>query len=388
MKRLLFLLCTLYIAAFMLNESGVFAQGGGGSGGGTGRGRGTGGGGGLGRMGDAPIPVTAVACGVADVPVHFESVGTTRALNVVTIRPQVDGKLVSMDFQEGQQVKHGDVLAKIDPTIYRARYDRAVAKKALDQAQLANARLDLERFASLLKTNSVTQKKFDTQRSLVASLEAQVELDQAQIDSAWTDLDRTNIVSPIDGRTGIRRVDPGNVVRAADPTGVVVITQSRPIAALFSIPEERLWPVNQALEQGQVMTADAIDSENGRVIDQGVLNVVNNQVDQATGTVQAKAEFPNENQQLWPGEFIIIRLLLDILRQALVVPSAAVQRGSDGPFVYVIQANKTVAVRRVSVIQQNESQAVIANGLQQGEIVATTGFAQLTDGRRVTIAGL
>jgi membrane fusion protein, multidrug efflux system len=387
MKRLLFLLCTLYIAAFMLNESGVFAQGGGGSGGGAGRGRGTGGGGGLGRMGDSPIPVTAVACGVADVPVHFESVGTTRALNVVTIRPQVDGKLISMDFQEGQQVKRGDVLAKIDPTIYRARYDRAVAKKALDEAQLANARLDLERFASLLKTKSVTPKKFDTQRSLVASFEAQVELDQAQIDSAWTELNRTNIVSPIDGRTGIRRVDPGNVVRAADPMGVVVITQSTPIAALFSIPEERLWPVNQALEQGQVMIADAIDSENGRVIDRGLLNVVNNQVDQATGAVQAKAEFPNENQQLWPGEFIIVRLLLDTLRQALVVPSAAVQRGSDGPFVYVIQANKTVAVRRVSVTQQNESQAVIASGLQQGEIVAITGFAQLTDGRRVTIAG-
>lgn len=378
--RVLCLTCCA-VAILLGSLEGVLAQGDG-----SGRGGGTGGGGGQGRRGVGPVPVVAVAARLADAPVYLETVGTTRALKMVTVRAQVDGKLISVNFQEGQDVKAGDVIAKIDPTTYQAQLDQAIGKKALDEAQLANAKIDLARFSTLLKTKSVSQQQLDTQRALVAQLEAQVSVDQAQIASAQASLNFTTITSPIDGRTGMRLIDEGNVVHASESAGIVVITQIRPIAALFTIPQQRLGEVNKASARGPI-TIEAIDSENGTLLDRGRILAVDNQVDPGTGTVQVKAEFPNANLQLWPGEFILTRLFLDKLHQVLVVPSAAVQRGPEGAFVYVIQPNNTVAARPVTVKHQNETEAIITSGLQLGDRVATTGFAQLTDGHQVTMAG-
>jgi|SRR5712692_1922053 len=338
-----------------------------------------------GRPNDAPVPVLAASARRDDVPVYLDGVGTTRALNMVTVRSLVDGTLINVAFREGQDVKRGDVLAQVDPTTYQAQLDQTVAKKALDEATLANARIDLERYSNLVKTNAVTKQQVDTQRATVAQLEAQVKLDQGAIDNARAYVNWSTITSPIDGRTGIRLVDQGNIVHASDTTGIVVITQIKPIAVLFTLPQQQLAQVNSAFAKGP-LTAEALGPDNRTVVDRGRLQVVNNQVDQTTGTIQLKAEFPNADLQLWPGQFVNVKLLVDTLRQVVVVPTAAVQRGPNGTFVYVVQADDTVSVQLVTVSLQNESQAVIAEGLQGSERVVTTGFAQLADKRRVSIA--
>jgi multidrug efflux system membrane fusion protein len=341
-----------------------------------------------GRFGnpDGPVPVLAVEARTADVPVYLDGVGTTRALNMVTVHSQVDGTLISVNFREGQDVKAGDVLARIDPTTYQAQLDQAAAKKALDEAQLANARLDLERYSNLVKSNAVSRQQVDTTRALVAQLEAQVRLDQGAIDNARAYLGWCTIVAPISGRIGIRLVDQGNIVHASDPTGIVVLTQIQPISVLFTLPQQQLGQVNKAFAKAP-LSVEATESDNKRVLDRGTLQVVNNQVDQTTGTVQLKAEFPNADLQLWPGQFVNVRLLIDTLRQVVVVPTAAVQRGPNGTFVYLLQPDSSVAVRLVGVTQQDEGQAVIANGLQAKDRVVTSGFAQLADGRKVAVSG-
>jgi multidrug efflux system membrane fusion protein len=338
----------------------------------------------LARDANLPVPVIAAAAKHADVPVYIDGVGTTKALNTVTVRPQVDGKLISVLFKEGQEVKRGEVLARIDPTTFQALYDQAVAKKAQDEATLANARIDLERYNNLASTNSIARQQLDTQKALVAQLEAQVKLDQAAIDNARAILDYTTITAPIDGRTGIRQVDEGNIVRSSDTTGIVVITQIRPVSVFFTLPQQQLAEVNRAFAKGPLVV-EAIGADNKTVVDRGTLRVVDNQVDQATGTVRLKAEFPNADVQLWPGQFVNVRLLVDTLQQVVVVPTAAVQRGPSGVFAYVVQDDSTVAVRRVMVSQQDETQAVIARGLQPGERVVTTGFARLTPGTKVIV---
>jgi multidrug efflux system membrane fusion protein len=338
-----------------------------------------------GRAADAPVPVLADNAGRADVPVYLDGVGTTRALNIVTVRSLVDGTLINVAFREGQDVKKGDVLAQVDPTTYQAQLDQAVAKKALDEAQLANARVDLERYANLVKTNAITKQQVDTQRATVAQLEAQVKLDQGAIDNARAYVNWCTITSPLDGRTGIRQVDQGNIVHAADATGIVVITQIKPIAVLFTLPQQQLGQVNGAFAKAP-LTVEALGSDNRTVVDHGTLQVVNNQVDQTTGTIQLKAEFPNQDLQLWPGQFVNVKLLVDTLRNVVVVPTAAVQRGPNGAFVYVVQPDETVSVRQVKVAQQSENQAVIAEGLQGSESVVTTGFTQLADKRKVKVA--
>lgn len=333
---------------------------------------------------DGPVPVIAALSRRADVPVYLDGVGTTRALNTVTVRPQVEGKLISVAFKEGQDVQRGYVLARIDPTTYQAQLDQVVAKKAQDEALLANAKIDLDRYTRLIATNSIARQQYDTQRAAVNQLEAQVKLDQAAIDNAKAILEYTNITAPLDGRTGIRLVDEGNLVRASDSTGIVVITQLQPIAVLFTLPQQQLGDINRARAKG-TLPVDAFGADNKTVIDQGSLQVVDNQVDQATGTIKLKAEFPNAQLQLWPGQFVNVRLLIDTLRQVVVVPTAAVQRGPNGTFVYAVQADNTVAVRAVTVAQQDETQAVIATGLQGDERVVTTGFARLTAGSQVTV---
>jgi multidrug efflux system membrane fusion protein len=332
---------------------------------------------------DGPVPVVAALTKRSDVPVYLDGVGTIRALNTVTVRSQVDGKLLSVNYTEGQQVERGFVLAQVDPTTYQAAYDQAVAKKGLDEATLANARLDLERYTKLAASNSIAKQQLDTQRSLVAQQEAQVRLDQAQIDNAKAILDYTQIVAPISGRTGIRQVDQGNIVHASDASGIVVITQLQPISVLFTLPQQQLGEVNRAFAAG-APPVDAFGPDNKTVIETGVLKVVDNQVDPSTGTIKLKAEFPNREMQLWPGGFINVRLLIDTLKQAIVAPTAAVQRGPNGTFVYVVQPDSKVAVRPVTVTQQDEIQAVITKGLQADERVVTTGFARLTAGAPVT----
>jgi membrane fusion protein, multidrug efflux system len=331
------------------------------------------------------VPITAAAAKLADVPVYFEGVGTAKALNTVLVRPQVDGKLIQIKFTEGMEVPKGYIIAKIDPTTYQAQYDQAVAKKAQDEALLANAKLDLERYTRLLATNAVNKQQVDTQKALVDQDTAQVQFDQAAIDNAKAVLNYTDVVAPIQGLTGIRQVDEGNIVHAADTTGIVTITEIKPITVLFTLPQQNLAVLNKAMAKGD-LPVQALGADSTSVADNGKVTVINNQVDQTTGTVQLKAEFPNKDTQLWPGQFVNVRVLIDTLRQVVVVPTAAVQRGPDGVYVYVVKDDETVAMRPVTVQQQDDQQAVIASGLMAQEQVATTGFARLAEGTRVAVA--
>ncbi len=332
---------------------------------------------------NGPVPVVAVQAHIADVPVWLEGVGTAKARNTVTVRPQVDGKILSIDFKEGQDVKRGDVLAHIDPVTYQAQLDQAIAKKALDAAQLANAKLDLERYAKL-SSNVVSVKTVDTQRALVAQLEAQVQSDEAAIDNARAFLDYTTIAAPIDGRTGLRLVDVGNLVRASD-AGIVVITEVRPISVLFTLPQQDLPEINKA-RAARALAVEALETDSDAVLDKGTLEVIDNQVDQATGTIRLKADFPNETLQLWPGQFVNVRLLLKTLDNVVVVPTAAVQRGPDGTFAYVIGAESKVSVRPIKVTQQDDTETVVAEGLSGADVVVTAGFARLKNGAEVTVS--
>jgi multidrug efflux system membrane fusion protein len=335
--------------------------------------------------GEEPVPVLVAPAARADVPVYLDAVGTIKALNTVTVRPQVDGKLLSVNFKEGDDIKKGDVLAKIDPVIYQAQLNQAIAKKAQDEAQLANSKIDLERYERLAATAAINKQQADTQRALVAQNTALVQADQAAIDNAQAMLGYTTITAPIDGRTGIRMVDEGNYVRAADAnSSIVVITQLRPISVLFNLPQQDLSQVNAAFDKGP-LNVEAQRSDNDAVIDRGVLRVVDNQVDQTTGTVKLKAEFPNANLQLWPGQFVNIRLLVDTLKQVVVIPTGAVQRGPNGTFVYVVKDDDTVSVRPITVQKQDETQTVVSKGLEAPERVVTTGFVRLTDGTKVAI---
>ncbi len=330
------------------------------------------------------VPVLAAPARLADVPVYLDGVGTAKALNTVTVRPQVDGKLIKISFDEGQEVPKGFVLAKIDPTLFQAQYDQAVAKKAQDEALLANAKVDLERYTRLLASNAVNKQQADTQRSLVDQLTAQTQSDQAMIDNNKAILNYTNVVAPIAGRTGIRQVDEGNIVHATDTTGIVTITQIKPIAVLFNLPQQNLAALNKGMSEG-ALPVQALGPDSTTVVDSGKVVVINNQVDQTTGTVQIKGEFPNPEVQLWPGQFINVRVLINTRRQVVVVPTSAVQRGPDGTFVYVVTDDDTVAMRPVTVAQQDDRQAVIATGLEPQEQVVTTGFGRLADGSRVEV---
>ncbi len=334
---------------------------------------------------DLAIPVLAATPRIEDVPVYLDGVGTVRALNNVTVRAQVDGKLLSVNYKEGQDVKAGDVLAEIDPVIFKAQYDQAVAKKAQDQATLANAHLDLVRYEQLATAKAGSAQQADTQRALVAQLEALVKSDQAAIDNAQATLGYTKIVAPISGRAGLRQVDQGNIVHASDATGVVVITQLQPIAIQFSLPQQQIVRVNTA-SAGGALEVDVFGNDGRTVVDTGKVTGMDNQVDQTTGTVKIKAEFPNASFQLWPGQFVNVRLKVQTLNKAIVVPTAAVQRGPAGTFVYVIGGDNVVTARTVRVTQQTETNAVIASGVTVDEQVVTTGFANLSDGAKVAIS--
>jgi len=332
----------------------------------------------------AVVPVLAATPRIEDVPVYLDGVGTVRALNTVTVRAQVDGKLLSVNFTEGQDVKKGDVLAEIDPAIYQAQYDQAVAKKAQDEAQLANARIDLARYQQLAASNAGSKQQADTQKATVAQLEALVRSDQAAIDNAQTTLGYTKIIAPLSGRAGLRQIDQGNIIHASDTTGLVVITQLQPIAVQFSLPQQQIVRVNAAFAKGPLVV-QVFGNDGKTVVDTGTLKGLDNQVDQTTGTVKLKAEFPNPNYQLWPGQFVSVRLKVETLNQALVIPTSAVQRGPAGTFSYVIGEGDIVHARPITVTQQDEKDAVIAKGLEASDRVVTTGFANLADGAKVSV---
>ncbi|MCZ8186871.1 MAG: efflux RND transporter periplasmic adaptor subunit [Beijerinckiaceae bacterium] len=340
-----------------------------------------------GRRGGAvegPVAVSASAVKVEDVPLLREGIGNVQANALVTVRAQIEGKLLSVEFREGQMVRAGDVLARIDPAAPQAQLDQALAKQAQNQANLANARLDLERYQRLAATNAGPRQQADQQKAVVEQLEAQLRADEAAIASARTSLGYTTITSPIDGRAGLRQVDAGNIVRAGDAAGLVTVAQVQPIAVVFTLPQRDLAVVPAALARGPV-PVDVIDADGRSVIATGKLDVVDNQVDITTGTIRLKASFANEDARLWPGQFVSVRVRVGALAGARTVPTPALRRGPAGPFVYVIGEGEKVSARPVVTGPQDEERVVITRGLEPGERVVTAGFPRLSEGREVTV---
>ena len=331
-----------------------------------------------------PVSVLAGEAVSKDVPVYLYGVGTVQAFNTATVRAQVSGRLTSVNYAEGQDVKRGDVLAQIDPVTYKAALDQAAAKKGIDEALLGNARRDLQRYEGLAKSDYGTRQQADTQRALVEQYEAQIRQDQAAIDSAKADLDFATVRAPIDGRTGIRQVDVGNLVSSTDTGGIVVITQLQPISVLFTLPERYVSELIGAKSRGPVAL---VASAGGETLAEGSLEVIDNQIEEATGTVRMKGTFSNTPLKLWPGQFVNIRLHLNTLQGATVVSSAAVQQGAAGRYVYLAQPDNTVKLTVVEVKQEDEREAVIAAGLRPGDKVVTSGFASLQDGAKITLDG-
>jgi multidrug efflux system membrane fusion protein len=332
-----------------------------------------------------PVPVVAGKVEQKDVPIFLDGLGTVQAFNTVTVRPRVDGELTQVLFREGEDVKTGDLLAVVDPRPYQAAMDQAVAKKAQDEAQLGNAQVVLKRNTDLLARKVLDQQTFDTSRFTVDQFQATVQADQAAIDNAKTQLDYTQIKSPIDGRIGIRLVDVGNVVHATDTSGIVVITQLQPISVVFTLPEQSLQAIlNQGGAHGG-LPVSALDRGNTTALDQGSLTVVDNEIDQTTGTVKLKATFPNNDLKLWPGKFVNARLVLTTRKNATVIPSSVVQRGPQGTYAYVIKPDKSVEMRPIKIAQTEASLALVDNGLQPGEEVVVDGQYKLQSGAHVEL---
>jgi membrane fusion protein, multidrug efflux system len=340
------------------------------------------------RNANQPIPVLVATAEQKDVPIYLDALGTVQAFNTVTVKPMVDGPLNTVNFTEGQDVKKGDLLAQIDPRTYQAALDQAVAKKAQDEALLANARLDLVRYSKLVANNYASGQQADTARAQVAQDEAQVKQDRAQIDNARTLLGYTTIASPLDGRTGMRQVDAGNIVHASDTTGLVVLTQLQPISVLFTLPQQALAQVSRAISQGaaKVLAYDqgTVGNASG-LLDTGTLTVLDNQVDPTTGTIKLKATFPNPGNRLWPGAFVGVQVQVDTAKDAVVVPPAAVQRGPRSTYVYLANADGSTTRRDVKVGHEDAQASIIADGVKPGEKVVIDGASRLNDGSKVTI---
>ncbi len=335
-----------------------------------------------------PIPVLTTAAVTADVPVYLDALGTVQAFNTVTVKPMIDGPMLQVMFKEGQDVHAGDVLAKIDPRPYQAALDQAAGKKAQDEANLANARVDLGRYQKLAATAYTSAQTSDTQKATVAQLVAQVQQDQAQIDTARTNLSYTTMASPIDGRTGIRQVDAGNIVHAADTTPLTVITQLQPISVVFTLPQQTLGAVANAMKAGApevLALPQGVANDGKTVLDRGRVTVLDNTVDQATGTIKLKSTFPNPNLSLWPGGFINVRLLIETEHNVITVPPTAVQRGPQGAYVYLVKPDATASRHPVQVGHEDESVSVVLAGLAAGDQVVVDGASRLTDGAKVKV---
>ena len=345
------------------------------------------GGPGGGRMEMPPVPVKAEAVQEKDVPIYLEGLGTVQAFNAVSIRARVDGQLKKVAFAEGQDVKTGDLLAQIDPDPYQAQLEQAAAKKGQNEAQLANAQADLKRYADLLATEGVTQQVYDTQKALVNQLEAAVKADEAAMQNARVSLAYTTIKSPIDGRTGLRLVDQGNIVHVNDTNGLVMITQLRPISVVFTLPEQNLGQIQQQAQSAPTnLTVLAVARDETTILGEGRLAVIDNQIDAATGTIKLKATFPNTDLRLWPGLFVNARLLLTIRKNCAVVPASVIQRGPEGAYAFVINSDQTVTNRPVKVAQIEHGEALVEEGLRPGELVVVDGQYKLQRGSRVRIS--
>jgi multidrug efflux system membrane fusion protein len=336
-------------------------------------------------MSSPPVPVTAAEARRKDVPIVLEGIGTVKALNTATLHSQVTGTLEEVDFTEGQMVKRGQVLAKIDPRPYQAAVDQAIATLGRDQAHLGNAKANLGRYQPLLKRGFATAQQVDTQTAQVTQQQSVVKADEAAIDAAQTQLSYTTITAPFDGITGMFLVDPGNLVHPTDATGLVVLTQIQPITVIFSLPSAEISKVQEALAQGDVkVTAYAADDKTQ--LDAGRLLLINNQADPTSGTVQLKAEFPNSAKKLWPGEFVNAHITINIERNGLIVPLTAVLQGQQGPYVYVVGRQGAAEARPVTIGQSRNNQALILKGLAAGERVVTAGQYRLSEGTKVAVA--
>ena len=330
----------------------------------------------------AAIRVDTAAAKRADVPIYLDGLGTVQAFYTVTIKARVDGQLQKLGFTEGQALKQGALIAQIDPRPYQAALDQAIAMKAKDSAQLRGAQRDLARYVILAPQELTSQQILSEARGMEEELEAQVKADQATIDNAKTQLDYTTITAPIDGLTGIRMVDPGNIVHASDTTGIVVLTQVQPISVIFTVPEESVSAVGRALEAGALAVA-AMSRDGKTELDHGTVTLIDNEIDQTTGTARLKATFPNTHNTLWPGEFVSGRLLVQTERNAMTIPSVAVQRGPAGVFTYVVMPNSTVAVRPLQIGEESGALTVVASGLAEGDTVVTSNQYRLQPGAQI-----
>jgi membrane fusion protein, multidrug efflux system len=336
------------------------------------------------KSGHAAVPVSVVTASRQDVPIYLTGLGTVQALFTVALHTQVDGKLQSVFFKEGQRVKKGDVLAKIDPRLYQAALDQAKARKAVDDATLVAAEKDLIRFRTLVLKDAETQQNLDLQQAKVDQTKATIDADVAAIETAQTNLDYTDIVAPCDGRMGVRLVDPGNIVHASDQGAIAILTQTQPTAVLFTLPAQTLDDVREAMARGQVEVA-AYDRDNARLLSKGALETVDNLIDQATATYRLKATFDNADEKLWPGEFVNVRLLLVIRKNVVVIPPIAVQRGPNGLFAWVVKSDDTVEPRPIKTDATTGNRTIVTSGLDNGERVVTDGQYKLQTHAPVTI---
>jgi membrane fusion protein, multidrug efflux system len=330
-----------------------------------------------------PIRVSIAPVEKADFPVYLTGLGTVQAFNMVVVRTRVDGQIDKIAFQEGQMVNQGDLLAEIDPRPFQAALDQAKAKKAQDEANLANANLDLQRYTRL--GEFATRQQTDTQRSTVAQLTAQIAADDAAIANAQTQLDYTQVKAPISGIAGLRQVDVGNIVNAVTQTGIVTITQIEPISVIFTAPEEQLPYINEG-QAGGALKVIAITTDGKKPLAEGKLAVINNQVDTTSGTIRLKAVFDNKNHALWPGQSVSTRLLVRTLRDATVVPDDAIQHSTDGLYAYTVNQDNKAEVRKVKVSQSIDGRSVVEEGLRPGEQVITGGQFKVQPGSLVTTA--
>ena len=338
-----------------------------------------------GRFGGALAPVQAATATEQAVPRYLTGLGTVTAANTVTVRSRVDGQLLSLHFQEGQQVKAGDLLAQIDPSQFKVALAQAQGQLAKDQATLANARRDLARYQQLVKTNLVSRQELDTQQSLVVESAGTVKADEAAVASAQLQLDWTRITAPIDGRVGLKQVDIGNQISSGDTTGIVVLTQTHPIDVVFTLPESDIATVVQAQKAGKPLVVEAWDRTNSKKLSEGTLLSLDNQIDATTGTIKVKARFNNQDDALFPNQFVNARMLVDTEQNAVVIPTAALQMGNEGHFVWVLNSENKVSKHLVTPGIQDSQKVVIRAGISAGDRVVTDGIDRLTEGAKVEV---